>query len=468
MEPIPRRRRGGVMISIAGAAALMGVLAPLGWNGGTVASGQQSPAGSPRSADDGLRRRDERPRPVKTFVIHRRPVEWKTTQDFSVHPSEIANLYANVSGYLAGQTVDIGDRVTKDRLLAEINAPELTTAVRRAEADVDLAEAQAKQAAARIRGAQAEQKTAAASIQQAQAEVQKLAAERAFREKEYDRIAGLARRNAIAPSVVDEEEKRRESAISADVAGRAAVTVAQARAEAAAVGVDQATADHEAALAGVRVAKEKLAEARILVGYTQILAPYDGLIIARNYHLGDFIRSAATGGGSQPILTVARTDKMRVVIQVPGSYVPLLNSGDPAIIQVAGLDVPLQVQITRTTGVVDPATNLTRAEIDLATPGGRIRPGMTGKATIVLEPRHEAVVIPTSAIGAADGDTFCFRVDNGRAVRTKVAIGSAALQNAEILDGVKEGDIVILDADGLEDGQPIEAVSGDANSGQPR
>jgi RND family efflux transporter MFP subunit len=445
MEPRLRRRSGGAIIGVA--AGLVGVLAPIGLDGWTSASGQQSPIEGRTSRDEGLQRRDDGPRKVKTFVIHRRPVEWRATQDFSVHPSELANLYANVSGYLARQTVDIGDRVAKDQLLAE---------------------AQAKQAGVRIRGAEADQKAIEASIPQAEAEAQKLAAERAFREKEYNRIAGLARQNALEPRLVDEEEKRRESAISADVSGRAAVTVARAKAEAARVGVDQAAADHDAALANVRVAKEKLAEARILVAYTQILAPYDGVIIARNYHLGDFIRSGATGGSSQPILTVARTEKMRVVIQVPGSYLPLLNSGDPAVIQVAGLGVPLQGQITRTTGVVDPATNLTRAEIDLATPGGRIRPGMTGKATIVLEPPHEAVIIPTSAIAYGDGATSCFRVENGRAVRTNVTIGSAALQQAEILDGIKEGDIVILDADGLQDGQPIAAVSGDGQPRKPR
>jgi RND family efflux transporter MFP subunit len=413
--------------------------------------GQAPRPGRPASRPDG----ESGPRKVETITIRRRHVEWTTTQPFSIHASEYANLAAKVSGYLSKQIVDIGDRVAKGQVLAEIDAPEVVKGVDRARAELAQAEAEAKLAKTKIESARADRQIAEAAVARSEAELQKLAYDRAYREKEYNRVAALYQRQAIDQKLVDEEENKRGAAFASETAGKAAVATARAQVAAATARVDQASAEAEAAQANVQVAREKLAEAGVMAGYTKITAPFDGVITHRTYHVGDFVRAAVISGGGEPILTVARTDKMRIVTQVPDADMPLLDRGDPAAIEVAGLGLRIEATVSRTAEVEDPATHTMRAEIDLPTPGGRLRAGMFGTVTITLVPPSETIVIPTSAIVVADGVGYCFRVEGGRAVRTRIKVGAAALRRAEVLDGLKEGDVVVLDAAGIADGQPV-------------
>jgi RND family efflux transporter MFP subunit len=398
--------------------------------------------------------REGAPRPLPTVAIHPRHVEWTTALPCSFHASEYANLHAKVSGYLARQAVDIGDRVTKGQVLVEIDAPEALQEVNRCRAALGQAEAQAKLAKARVEGASAEQKAAEAAMQQGTAELQKLSSARGYRDKSYARIAELARRQAVEPRLVDEEEEKRTSAIAAETAGQAAVALARAQLTAAQAKVAQEQAEAEAALANVEVVRQQLGQAQTLAGYTKIAAPCDGVITRRTYHQGDFIRSA-DNSASEPILSIARTDAMRVVVQVPDADMPGLDRGDPASIEVAALGFRMQGAVARSAEVEDPVTHTMRAEIDLPNPGGRLRAGMTGTATITLVPAREAILIPASAVFVADGAGYCFRVVDGRAARTRIKVGAAVRRSAEIVEGLKDGDVVIRDAQGVRDGEPV-------------
>jgi RND family efflux transporter MFP subunit len=398
--------------------------------------------------------REDAPRPLATIAVHPRHVEWTTTLPCSFHAAEYANLYAKVSGYLARQTVDIGDRVAHGQTLAEIDAPEAVQEVRRCRAALAQSEAQAKLAGARVEGAAADQKAAEAAVQQGTAELQKLSSARLYRDKSYARIAGLARQQAVQQELVEEEEEKRSSALAAEAGGQAAVVSARAQLAAAQAKVAQAQAEAEAARANVQVIREQLGEAETLAAYTKITAPCDGVITRRTYHLGDFIRSAA-GGASDPILSIARTDAMRVVIQVPEADMPVLDPGDPASIEVTALGLRLQAAVARSAEVEDPATHTMRAEFDVPNPSGRLRAGMTGTATITLVPAREAILIPASAVVVAEGAGYCFRVVDGRAARTRIKVGAAARKSAEIVEGLKDGDVVIRDAEGVRDGELI-------------
>ena len=57
------------------------------------------------------------------------------------------------------------------------------------------------------------------------------------------------------------------------------------------------------------------------------------MVTKRNFHPGDFIRSADAGGERVPLLAVERIDVMRVVVQVPERDVPFVDLGDPAVVE---------------------------------------------------------------------------------------------------------------------------------------
>ena len=84
-------------------------------------------------------------------------------QPASIHAFESVDLYAMVSGYLKTQVVDIGSRIKKGEVLAEINVPRDAKAVEEAASLVEQAQAQVVQAEAQIKVAQAQRDAVAAA-----------------------------------------------------------------------------------------------------------------------------------------------------------------------------------------------------------------------------------------------------------------------------------------------------------------
>src|SRR5581483_5395262 len=116
--------------------------------------------------------------------------------------------------------------------------------------------------------------------------------------------------------------------------------------------------------------------------YSKIVSPYNGVITARNFHVGDFIR-AADQGASRPLLDVAKTDLMRVVVQIPDKDVPFAGPGDTAVVEIDALPgKKFNGKVSRIANAEDSQTRTMRTEIDLANADGILREGMYGRATV--------------------------------------------------------------------------------------
>ena len=122
------------------------------------------------------------------------------------------------------------------------------------------------------------------------------------------------------------------------------------------------------------------------------------MITARHFHPGAFIRSAAEGSRS-PLLTVERTDRMRVVVQVPDLDVALLDVGDPATVVVDALKGrSFAGAVSRLARAENPTTRTMRVEIDLENPSGLLCEGMYGRATIELRPPSKGLTVPAVCV----------------------------------------------------------------------
>ena len=159
-------------------------------------------------------------------------------------------------------------------------------------------------------------------------------------------------------------------------------------------------ANVKAAEADVLAAEARLSRAEILAEYINIISPYDGVVTARNYHRGDFIRAADQSGQVMPVLSVARTDLMRVVVYVPDAHVPELDRGDEAVVRVDALDgEEFRGTVSRYADAELSVNRSMRAEVDLPNPSGRLKAGMYGMTTILLEPSSPDIwQIPSSAL----------------------------------------------------------------------
>ena len=233
------------------------------------------------------------------------------------------------------------------------------------------------QAEARIKTMEGERDAAAAAVKQAESDIDRLVAARELAQKQLARVQGpgcgtrrgcaAASKSTFSSSIPPPPRER---------TARLAVATAKAQLAAAVAKVEQSRADLAEAKAAVSVAEARLAKARVNVEYTEIIAPFDGVVTDRAFHPGAFIRSASEGGQAS-LLTVKRTDLMRVIVQVPDRDVVITSVGDPAELR---RRCPRQARFSR--GRLprmgeseDPTTRTMRVEIDLAesqgAPAGR-------------------------------------------------------------------------------------------------
>jgi RND family efflux transporter MFP subunit len=390
----------------------------------------------------------DHPEPVHVEVIHplKGGMQRTTTQPGTVQAFESVQLYSAVSGYLKEQTVDIGDRVKRGKKLIKVDVPELEKQILRYKSQIEQAKARVNQMDARVATAEAEKKAAEAAVVQAEATSRSTAAALRFRQQQLRRMQDLFASKSIDERLVDESVERRDAALEAHNAAVASIVTARAKLLAADALIEQGKADVKEALAEIQVAQAELQKAQILVDYSTIRAPFDGVITQRSLFVNDFVRAATDSGNRVPLLTIQRTDLFRVVVQVPDRDVPFCDVGDQAIVEIDALpDQRFPGKVARCADSEDPDTRLMRVEIDLPNPKGRIRAGMYGRVTIILDQGIDQLSIPSHCLisRSRTGKARVYVVKNGHAVLTAIDVGQDNGLRIAVLRGLQPSDQVI-------------------------
>ena len=424
----PARKRGGWGGIIL---ALLVVAAGAGGGWWYLSHRQEGPATGESNSREAA---SEGPPTVEVVLPRSGGLERVSTQPGLVHSFEWADLYAKVSGYLMEQSVDIGDTVKKDQVLAVIDDPEILAAEKQAASASEVAKAKVKQAEAKLETAKAEVETARADVKRYESEV-------GYRRLEFQRYQELfSQGQAVQRQRVDEEREHYETSRASEAAARTQVTSAQAK-------IEEAKADIAAAKSNVEAAQADLEKARVFVQYTKLVSPYDGVITKRTYHRGAFIR-AATEGAGVPVLSVARTDLMRVVTKVPDRDVPFVNRGDPAIVQIDALKREFKgpdVKVSRFAEYEDPDDRTMRTEVDVKNPDGLLHEGMYGKTTIILEASTKALTIPSSSLlSESKGSGSVYVIRDKKVERKSIKVGRDNGLVMEVLSGLSPDDHVVL------------------------
>jgi len=412
---------------------------------------------------------ERQPVDVKVEVVkpHHGGIERTTEQPGTVESFESARLFSKVSGYLKeqslnGKDVDIGVRVTKGDVLAIIDMPELKEEVKRDEAAVKQAEAHVLQMEAAVKSAEADAAAADALINEREADVEHAQATLRYRSKQFERLKNLLAEKAIDERLVDEAEDHRDAASAGLSSAKASVVSAKAQATAAKAKIDQAQADLEDAQAKVSVAEATLDKDRVFLDYTKIRSPYDGVVTARNFHVGEFI-TARDQGATIPLLAVDRTDTMRVVLQIPDLDVPFVNEGDKAVLEIIALPSrKFDGHVARVSNSEDPQTRTMRTEVDLPNKDNALRDGMYGNVTIWLEKASDVLSVPSAAlVGESEGGkSSVYVVRGGKAHRVEVRIGADDGINTEIVAGLNPDDDVAVHPKGsIANGVPVTVVN---------
>ncbi len=387
----------------------------------------------------------------------------KTLRLESVQPGQIeafeqTPLFAKLPAYVAKLSVDIGDRVEANQLLVDLSIPELKDELHQKEAALVLAEAEIELAAAAVRAAEAAVATARANVNAAEAGSLRADADYTRWQSQFARTSQLVSGGSLDRKLEDETRNSLKAAEAAR--GEAGAKVQAAKAMLVQSQADVAKAKATEAVAGARRgnAQADVSRVKTLLQYTQIRAPYAGIVTERNVVRGDFVQPANTAT-AKPLLAVARTDMVRIFVEVPEMESPSVEAGHGGYVSVQALpDRIVEGKVTRTSWLLG-ANRTLRTELDLPNPNGLLRPGMYITAHILLHERSNVCVLPLAAIVREGKQAYCWVAQGGLAVRTPIALGLEVGNDVEVVSGLKGDELVVQSQTAsLQEGRSVEVA----------
>jgi RND family efflux transporter MFP subunit len=444
-----------VLLLMAGLLATGGILTHHALTAAPPQDAVKEDTSRPAETPTTAQKAKEEPAVVRVMTPQPGRFEDHPTLSCSVLAFDESEIFAVVSGVLKGQTVDIGSRVKKGEVLAEIDAPLLVLEAKQAEAALKQAQGQVLEAEARWAAARAEVKVAKTLVRQRQAEVDNVKVALSSHQRKFERLKRLLATKSVDVATIDEQE--------------GLVAAAQAQVGAADAGLANAGADVEVKEGKVKQAESALAttranleavevaveKAQYSLSLAKITSPFDGVVTKRSYRDGHYIRSSDQGG-RLPLLTVARLDVMRMVFLVPEDYVQRTEPGTPVDLRIASLpDVPFSgYKVSRIAFAQDEAQRSMRVEIDIPNPKQLLRPGMAGYVTLHFpqkgSPQVLRIRLSSLVRGRIEGTAMLYVVREGKAHLVPVQTSRTGGEGeVEILSGLKPTDLVVIDPKGL-------------------
>jgi RND family efflux transporter MFP subunit len=285
-------------------------------------------------------------------------------------------IYSRTNGYLKKWYFDIGSRVRKGDLLAEIETPEIDQ-----------------------------------QLDQSRAELERMQANADLAGVTSNRWQGL-----LAKHAVSQQE------------------------------ADQTRANYIAAQAAVDASRANVRRLEQLQSYERIVAPFDGVITARNTDIGDLIDAGSGSSNPRELFHMDATHKLRVYVAVPEVYSDSIHDGDSATLtQDSNPNGTIPGTIVRNANAIDHSTRTLNVEVDVDNSKGVLRPGAYVFAHFDLPPIGNTVTIPSNTLLFRSEGLRVGVVRGDRVQLVPVTIGHDFGNSVEITSGLKTTDEVILD-----------------------
>jgi len=211
---------------------------------------------------------------------------------------------------------------------------------------------------------------------------------------------------------------------------------------------------YEEARADMKSTEAQVESEEIQLGYTEIRAPFAGLIVARYVDRSQYV------GVNAPTFRLSDFTPLLCAIQVPELELSRLSLGQAAYLTTdAWPDERFEAQVLRINPVVDASTGTVKVTLEMR-PDGRLRPGMFMRVYVRAEEHPGALVIPKSALSLESiGDTV-YVVMGETVERREVSLGFREGKSVEVTDGLAEAEaVVVVGQDGLADGAPVHVLT---------
>jgi len=298
-------------------------------------------------------------------------------------------IYSRTNGYLKKWYFDIGSRVRRGQLLAEIETPEIDQ-----------------------------------QLQQSRAELERIQAN-----MELAGVTSNRWQSLLAKHAVSQQE------------------------------ADQARSNYIAAQAAVDASKANVRRLEQLQSYERIIAPFDGVITARNTDIGDLINAGSGSTNPRELFHLAATGKLRVYVAVPEVYADAIRTGDNAnLTQDSNPGVKIQGTIVRNANAIDHATRTLNVEVDVDNIDNKLLPGAYVFVHFHVPAAANTVTIPSNTLLFRSEGLRVGVVHGDKVQLTPVTIGHDYGGTVEVTSGLTTSDDVILDpSDSLASGMQVRA-----------
>ena len=231
--------------------------------------------------------------------------------------------------------------------------------------------------------------------------------------------------------------------------------------------VDIKVADAAAKKAQVQAAEDEVQRDLALTKFERIVAPFDGIVTARNTDIGNYVSPAggdvSSHGAAAELYSVADVHAMRIFVSVPQDYAAMLNAGLHATFTVP--QYPGRVfdaQLVTTANAFDPQTRTVVAELVAQNPEHLLWPGTYATVRFEVPSDKNVLVIPEQALLFRDQGMQVALVDSHDRVHLQnVKLGLNLGQNVQVVSGLKPDDRVIVSPSaGILEGQQVRIVNG--------
>jgi RND family efflux transporter MFP subunit len=364
------------------------------------------------------------PRAVKTAKAAEVQLGTSVVVSGTLAAHERATVSTKVPGRLQILSVDLGSRVSKGQVLAQIAPTDYELRVQQAQAA--LAEARA-----RIGLAEGEEDRVdpqqTGTVRQAAAVLEEARQNR-------ERSARLASEGLIAQAERDASE--------------AAYKVAESRYQDALDEIRGRSATAGQRRVDLAVAAQQLAD-------TSVRAPFSGVVELKRANVGEYMAAGA------PLLDLVSIDPLRFRAEVPERDAGSVRAGQSVRVSAEGVDREYEGAISRLSPTISERNRVLVVEADIPNDGG-LRPGTFVRAQIVTNATTRGITIPNRALVTFAGIQKVFLVKDGKALEKAVTAGRRTDEWTEIASGLTAGDEVVIDPGNLRSGEAVASATSPA------
>ena len=360
--------------------------------------------------------------PSRLATVERGTMVRSVVATGKIEPITKVEIKSKANGIIERLSADVDHQVEPGQVLAELDKENLRARLREARANLEAARAA----------------LAAAEAQVAKYEVEAEAPDVAFAKSAYDRARSLNEQKLVSQETLDQARTTYDQSVNRQRAAAAQSLIGRAK-------VNEARAQVAQAAAAVERADEELANATIK-------APIRGTVLTRDVEIGSPVSSILNlGANASLVMTLGDIQKVFVRGKVDEADIGQVRLGLPARITAESFkDKVFHGRVTQISPIGVEKDNVTTFEVEVSidNPGQELKANMTANAEIVLDEHADALIVPEAAISydtqkQASVDVADPAAEKGRrTVKVKVGIGNGT--KTEVLEGLKQGDRVVL------------------------